>query len=95
MAGPRVMKLTERKIVKSGVEVTHLHHRIMIITRALTQPTKHIITIKSADSIGIAVQKQEIMTTFYKNKKFKEYIQQGRGKLRRLLRFQWSITILK
>ena len=89
------MKLTERKIVKSGVEVTHLHHRIMIITRALTQPTKHIITIKSADSIGIAVQKQEIMTTFYKNKKFKEYIQQGRGKLRRLLRFQWSITILK
>ena len=95
MAGPRVMKLTERKIVKSGVEVTHLHHRIMIITRALTQPTKHIITIKSADSIGIVVQKQEIMTTFYKNKKFKEYIQQGRGKLRRLLRLQWSITILK
>ena len=89
------MKLTERKIVKSGVEVTHLHHRIMIITRALTQPTKYIITIKSADSIGIVVQKQEIMTTFYKNKKFKEYIQQGRGKLRRLLRFQWSITILK
>ena len=88
MAGPRVMKLTERKIVKSGVEVTHLHHRIMIITRALTQPTKHIITIKSADSIGIVVQKQEIMTTFYKNKKFKEYIQQGRGKLRSLLRFQ-------
>ena len=67
----------------------------MIITRALTQPTKHIITIKSADSIGIVVQKQEIMTTFYKNKKFKEYIQQGRGKLRRLLRLQWSITILK